>query len=113
VPEIESGTSGSVARNCDHWTTEAVNKIQFSVLFSCVVSEESPTRARRQESDSDSEVSVDGRSLELASSHSSDDDESSNRHQHRDVGKDVPRVTWTLRTLHRLLFGACPFSIFV
>jgi hypothetical protein len=51
------------------------------------VSEESPTRARRQESDSDSEVSVDGRSLELASSHSSDDDESSNRRQHRDVGK--------------------------
>jgi len=59
----------------------------MSVFSSCAVSEESPTRAHRQESDSDSEVSVDGRSLELASSHSSDDDESSNRHPHRDIGK--------------------------
>jgi hypothetical protein len=24
VPGIEPGTSGTVARNCDHWTTEAV-----------------------------------------------------------------------------------------
>lgn len=71
------------------------------------VSEESPTRARRQESDSDSEVSVDGRSLELASSHSSDDDESSNRHQHRDVGKTMYNVPLGLahdmETEHMLL----------
>ncbi|XP_063227767.1 protocadherin-like wing polarity protein stan [Bacillus rossius redtenbacheri] len=53
------------------------------------VHEESPTRARRQESDSDSEVSVDGRSLELASSHSSDEDESSTRHGNRDIGVSV------------------------
>jgi hypothetical protein len=30
APGIEPGTSKSVARNCDHWTTEAVSKPTFT-----------------------------------------------------------------------------------
>jgi hypothetical protein len=33
APGIELGTSGSVARNCDHWTTEALTKL---ILFMIV-----------------------------------------------------------------------------
>jgi hypothetical protein len=31
-PGIEPGTSGSVARNSDHYTTEAVFKTPFSII---------------------------------------------------------------------------------
>jgi hypothetical protein len=30
---IEPGTSGSVARNSDHWTTEAVYKLTSNIFF--------------------------------------------------------------------------------